>query len=70
MKHRHIDDIGWTLAALDSLLERGDLPDWMALIEAMKKDRSIKDRLLARAEKHEHLKIFVEMLTRRIDAER
>ena len=66
MKHRHINDIDWTPAALDSLLERGDLPDWMRLIEAIKKDMSIKDMLLDRAEKHGHLKIFVEMLVRNI----
>ena len=40
MKHRHIDDEGWSLAALNSLFERGDLPDFKELYQALLLDDS------------------------------
>jgi len=39
MRHRHIDNVtSWTPAAVDSVIERGDLPDWRELFRAVKTD--------------------------------
>ncbi len=31
MRHRHLDDPGFTLAAIDDIIERGQLEDWVEL---------------------------------------
>jgi hypothetical protein len=38
MKHRHLNDHGFTLAAIDDILSRGTLPDWMPLLKAIDSD--------------------------------
>jgi hypothetical protein len=61
MIHRHITDTSWTPAALDSLLERGDLPDWRELIADLSAgDAELLDRLRASAARHPDLALFVE----------
>lgn len=49
MQHRHLNTRTWTLAAVDSALERGDLPDWQELFAAAKKDRRVAERILKMA---------------------
>jgi hypothetical protein len=36
MRHRHIEDSGYSLAAIDSIIERGQRKDWAALQITMK----------------------------------
>ena len=38
MKHRHLNHEGFTLAAIEDILDRGTLPDWAPLVRAIKAD--------------------------------
>jgi hypothetical protein len=38
MKHRHLTHEGFTTAAIDDILTRGRLPDWVPLIAAIRDD--------------------------------
>jgi len=38
MKHRHLTHEGFTLAAIEDVLDRGRMPDWAALIVAIRAD--------------------------------
>jgi len=38
MKHRHLTHEGFTLAAIEDVLDRGRMPDWAALIAAIRAD--------------------------------
>ena len=40
MKHRHLDHEEWSLGGLNSLFERGDLPDFKELYQALLLDES------------------------------
>ena len=47
MKHRHLnDDVGFTSAAIDDILDLGSPDDWLALRDAAKVDAAIADRIL------------------------
>jgi hypothetical protein len=46
MQHRHLNTTEWTLAAVDSVLERGDVADWRELFEAVRGDRGLAQRVL------------------------
>lgn len=52
MKHRHLDTDRWTRAAIDSLLEYGDLRDWRELFRAVRGDRGLAQEVLAVARAH------------------
>ncbi len=53
MQHRHlVDNIGWTKAAIDSVLERGDLADWRQLIAAAHADRALAQAVVEVARQH------------------
>lgn len=52
MRHRHINDTAWTRAAIDSVLERGDLDDWKELFQAAKANRELAKDILAMAVTH------------------
>lgn len=43
MKHRHLNHQGFTLAAIDDVIERGDLLDWASLRAAALRDTAIRD---------------------------
>ena len=61
MIHRHIHDKTWTIAAIDSLLERGDLPDWQNLAHHLRAgDRELTARLRKSLATHPELRVFVE----------
>lgn len=47
MEHRHLNTARWTLAAIDSALEHGDLPDWRELFREVGRDRELAQRVLA-----------------------
>jgi hypothetical protein len=38
VKHRHLTHEGFTLAAIEDILDRGRLPDWVPLIAAIRAD--------------------------------
>jgi hypothetical protein len=59
MKHRHINDTTWTLAALDSLFERGDLPDRQELHDDLKADSSLRKYVETCAKGHPELQNFI-----------
>jgi hypothetical protein len=49
MQHRHLNTQGWSLAAIDSALERGRLADWRELFAAAAEDRRIAEKILRMA---------------------
>jgi hypothetical protein len=46
MLHRHIDTNTWTAAAIDSVLDRGDLPDWQNLFSEVSESLEVAERVL------------------------
>lgn len=46
MQHRHLDTTEWTLDAIDSVLERGDLGDWRELFRAVREDVGLARKVL------------------------
>ncbi len=46
VKHRHLNSTEWTLAAIDSAIEYGDLPDWRELFAAARADADLAGRIL------------------------
>jgi hypothetical protein len=46
MWHRHLEDRGWTLAAVDDVIGRGRLDDWKALRDAAANDPAVRDRIV------------------------
>jgi len=51
MQHRHLKTNGWSLAAIDSALERGNLEDWRELFAEARKDKKIAESILKVAAK-------------------
>jgi len=46
MQHRHLNSSEWSLAAIDSALERGSLADWRELFAAVEYNREIAGMIL------------------------
>jgi len=46
MMHRHLEGQEWSLMAIESLLERGKLPDWREFGRALRKDRLLAEATL------------------------
>jgi hypothetical protein len=53
MIHRHLEGSAWTLDAIDSALERGELSDWRELFAAVRGDRVIAEKVLRVAGGHD-----------------
>lgn len=53
MTHRHLNTTDWTLEAIDSALERGDLADWRELFAAAKRDKALAQQILMIATRHQ-----------------
>lgn len=54
MRHRHLnDDVGLTAAAIDDILDRGSLDDWLMLRDAAKDDKAIADVIVRICRAHE-----------------
>lgn len=68
MRHRYlVDDVGYTTAAIDDILDRGSLDDWLALRDAAKVDKTIADRILRVCRAHEMYgtsPLWIEMIDR------
>jgi hypothetical protein len=71
MHHRHINTTGWTPAAIDSILERGDLDDWKELFRKAKSNKLIARDIIRSAERHRDDSTFrlVEWLARKANPE-
>lgn len=41
MEHRHLNTQTWSVAAVDSALERGNLEDWRELFAAVRRSREV-----------------------------
>ncbi len=46
MQHRHIDSTAWNRTAIDSCLDRGDLPDWRDLFNQVRHDPDLAKEVL------------------------
>lgn len=45
MQHRHLNHEGFTLVAIDDVIARGRLQDWVALRRAARDDRTIMEKV-------------------------
>ena len=54
MLHRHLNHQGYTLAALDDVIDRGKREDWARLRSVALKDREFMERVLCIALAHAH----------------
>jgi hypothetical protein len=45
MEHRHITPSGFSLAAIDDVIARGSLMDWLELRDAARADRRVMERI-------------------------
>lgn len=52
-RHKRNDDGGLTSVAIDDILERGSLDDWIVLRDAAVRDRAIADRIVGVCLAHE-----------------
>lgn len=52
MQHRHLSSTVYSRAAIDSVLEYGDLPDWRELFERARHDRELAQEVLFMARAH------------------
>ncbi len=52
MLHRHLNHEGYTLAALDDVIERGKRADWAELRSVALADRAIMEKILRVAQAH------------------
>jgi hypothetical protein len=53
MRHRHINTADWTLMAIESLFDRGDLADWREFSAALKASEQIARDTLRVCDFHE-----------------
>ncbi len=52
MPHRNLNTDAWSRMALDSLFDRGLLPDWREFAQAVKTDRALAKETLFMCERH------------------
>lgn len=54
MKHRHLNHEGFTTAAIDDILERGRMTDWVPLLRDVSRDPfgPVADRVMRVVEHH------------------
>lgn len=52
MKHRNLNTEDWSRTAIDSLFERGKLPDWKEFIDTLKKDENLAKETLYMCKHH------------------
>ena len=53
MRHRHLNIQTWTAAAIDSVLDRGDLGDWQELFAAVQNNHEVADLVSRVATEHD-----------------
>ena len=52
MQHRNITTENWSRMAIDSLFERGRLPDWREFAQALRNDEELARNTLLMCERH------------------
>lgn len=76
MRHRHLNHHNLTLAAIDDIISRGKLADWLMLREAARQDHLLGDRILricqahiadAYAQRYHFWYHYVQMIWKKID---
>jgi hypothetical protein len=45
MRHRHLNDSAYTPAAIDDVIARGTMTDWLALRDAARRDADLLARI-------------------------
>ncbi len=53
MEHRNITTREWTLTAIDSLFDRGVLPDWKEFAQALRSDKELAKESLLMCSRHQ-----------------
>lgn len=53
MQHRHLDTQEWSAAAIDSVLDRGDLRDWQKLFAVVQTNQEVADLVVRVANAHD-----------------
>lgn len=53
MKHRNLTTEEWSLMAIDSLFDRGQLPDWREFARALKGDAQLARKTLRVCARHD-----------------
>ncbi len=53
MQHRHLNTQEWSAATIDSVIERGDLPDWQQLFAAARNNREVARLVVQVATDHD-----------------
>jgi hypothetical protein len=68
MEHRHLNTQAWSVAAIDSALERGSLKDWQELFAAVRRSREVAALVLrvASARKREGASMLAKALVERL----
>ena len=68
MRHRHLnDDVGLTAAAIDDILDRGSLDDWLVLRNAAKNDKAVAETIVGICRAHSMYgtsSLWIEMIGR------
>jgi hypothetical protein len=54
MKHRNITTEDWSKMAIDSLFDRGALPDWKRFVASLEKDKLIANETLLVCSYHQN----------------
>lgn len=54
MKHRNLITEDWSKMAIDSLFERGKLPDWKEFVSVLEKDKNLAEETLAVCKYHQN----------------
>lgn len=54
MKHRNLTTENWTKMAIDSLFERGKLPDWKEFVVVLAKDKALAQETVAVCRYHKN----------------
>lgn len=54
MKHRNLKTEDWSKMAIDSLFERGTLPDWKEFVSVLEKDKHLAEETLAVCKYHQN----------------
>jgi hypothetical protein len=53
IRHRHLETDEWTLDAIDSVIDRGELEDWRELFRAARGDRALVEKIVHVTEAHD-----------------
>jgi hypothetical protein len=52
MRHRNLNTEGWSRMAIDSLFDRGTLPDWREFSQALRGNAQLAEETLQMCKRH------------------